>query len=167
MVDPSLLDGKFLNEAGLDHLIELLGYLEPHKHGKAFMPLVRALGIPPTSVEVVIVQDGQVYLTYRDDAHFTGHHFPGGYIFGYPDNEEFEDTANRVAQRELGVTVEVVEVIGVVNHPKTERFHDVSVLLLCRVTGGELRNGEWFSEFPPDLLTAQEMYPDYIRPYMS
>lgn len=155
-MDEALLnDEGHLNDAGLDQLIELLDHVQPGNHGKAFVPLVKRLGLVPTSVEIVLVRDGQVYLTYRDDKHFTGWHTPGGYP---SQREPYQDAVQRIAQRELGCSVEVVEIIGVVDHVDTPRFHDVSLLVLCRVTDEQPQGGEWFAERPADLLSVHAMY---------
>ena len=160
-MDQAFFDSDgYLAEPGLDLLIELLANVRPHNHGKAFVPLVKALGLVPAGVEIILVDNHQVYLTHRDDEHFTGWHTPGGYLH---QREEYADAANRVAQRELGCSVEVVRELATVSHVGTPRFHDVSILLLCKIADQEPQGGEWFAACPPDLLDVQAMYWPHIQ----
>jgi ADP-ribose pyrophosphatase YjhB (NUDIX family) len=141
-------------------VVALLRLLDPRNHGKAFVPLVRRLGLVPASVEIILVRDGQVYLTYRDDKFFTGWHTPGGYP---RQRERYQDAVQRVAQRELGCSVEIERELGFVDHVDTPRFHDISLLVLCRVTDKEPQGGQWFAERPADLLEVHAMYWPYIE----
>ncbi|MDO8467263.1 MAG: NUDIX hydrolase [bacterium] len=153
-VSPELLDGEYLNDAGTDMLLALLTKLRPGRWGRAFIPL-RSLMVT-VACELVIVERRQVLLTYREDKHFKGWHTPGTYI---EPGEDLQTTAQRCATRELGekVRVRFKGIIGAVNHPKSARFHDLSVLALCEIVEGSPTTGAWFSECPKDLI------PDHLE----
>lgn len=144
----------YLNEYGTDLLIELLGRLESGRHGKAFIPLKKAAGVP-VAVELVIVRSGKVLLTHRDDPFFKGWHTPGTYM---EQGESWQDAAQRCANKEVKTNIRVLRVLEPINHPDSPRFHDVSVLLLCEIVDGEPQAGEWFSECPADLIGVHRPY---------
>ena len=144
---------QYLNEGGTELLISLLKHLRPGNYGKAFIPLMEAAGVP-MAVELVIVRNGKVLLTYRDDAHFTGWHTPGTYLRR---GEDWQTAAQRCADKELKVPVRLVRVLDVFNHPDNPRFHDACTLLLCEADG-EPQSGEWFSSPPQDLIPVHRKY---------
>lgn len=118
----------------------------------------------PTSIELVLIRDGKVLLTRRDDEFFQGAHIPGTYL---KPGETYLEAAQRCAKKELGIDVHSVEPIGhAVNHPANNRFHDCSQLILCSFMG-EPGAGEWFAEKPDDLLAAQQEYWDIIKPHLE
>lgn len=162
-VDPILLGGDgYLNEAGQNALVTLLKRLNPRRWGKAFVPLKKL--DPSVAVELVIVRDGKVLLTWRDDKDFgKGWHTPGSYM---ETGEEWQDAAQRCADREIKAKIRVINELKPMNHPKSPRFHDVSVLLLCEMEG-EPQNGKWFSECPPDLIEVHKKFWPVIAPYLS
>lgn len=82
------------------------------------------------AVELILKhpRNGRVLLTWRKDDYWEGWHFPGTYI---APGETFEQALNRCALRELGMSVKPQGLIGVVNSPRSERFHDVTNLFLC------------------------------------
>lgn len=145
---------RYLNEYGTDLLIALLGRLQPGRHGKAFIPLKKAAGVP-VAVELVIVRGGKVLLTYRDDPFFKGWHTPGTYM---EQGESWQDAAQRCADKEVKAKIHVLRVLEPVNHPDSPRFHDVSVLLLCEIIEGEEQAGEWFAECPADLIEVHRPF---------
>jgi len=153
----------FVNDAGTDLLVALLEHL-PGRHGRAFIPLKKAAGVP-MAVELAIVRNGKVLLTYRNDAFFEGWHTPGSYM---EQGESWQDTAQRCADREVKAKIQVVQCIGpAVNHPDNPRFHDACQLLLCEIVEGEPEAGEWFSECPSDLIVAHRPYWPIIEPYLQ
>lgn len=163
LVQSEWLDERgYLNDQGKDVLVALLKNLEPGNWGKAFIPL-RSL-VVSVSIELVIVQNGKVLLTYRDDACFNGWHTPGSHI---NPRETFQAAAQRCASRELGeVKVRVVRDIGCVNHSESKRFHGCSVLVLCELVEGKPNRGEWFNECPSDLIPDHLEFWPKIIPYL-
>lgn len=118
------------------------------------------------SVELVLRHQGRVLLTFRNDRHWTGWHFPGTYI---AQGEGFFGALNRCAQRELGLDVQPKGLIGVVNHPHSPRFHDVSNLLLCDLAHPEAlghtlqTNPAWLD---PADIREKDLIPPH-RPYLA
>lgn len=154
----------FVNEAGTDKLIALLEHLQPGRHGKVFISIKKKAGGVPMAVELVIVRNGKVLLTYRDDAFFKGWHTPGSYM---EPGESWQDTAQRCADKELKVKIRVVQLIGsAVNHPDNPRFHDVSQLLLCEIVEGKPQAGKWFAQCPSDLIEVHRPHWPIIESYL-
>lgn len=149
----NLLDNEgYLNDAGQEKLVRFLDRLRPGRWGKAFIPLKKK-GVH-CAIELVIVQNGKVLLTWRDDKFFCGWHTPGTYL---EQKETWQNAAQRCADREIKARVDVIRVIDTHNHPESPRFHDVSVLLLCSIVG-EPQTGQWFSECPADLIPVHKKY---------
>jgi len=145
-----------LTEHGMDVFLRLLEKLPPGKDGRAFIPLKRR-GVH-ASVELVIIKDGKVVLTRREagDPYFQGLHTPGTYILP---GESWQDAADRCVAREIkSIKVRVIRDIAVFNNPECPRFHDASILLLCKVVEGELGKEHWFGECPPDLIRVHRKY---------
>lgn len=111
------------------------------------------------SVELILVRDGAVLLTYRKDRYtpeFTGWHFPGTYR--EPRKPLIKD-AQRCATNELGPNVRITSArgVGFFDHTDSPRFHDACWLIRCEFEG-EPHGGGWFSECPPDLIGVHQVY---------
>lgn len=149
----NLLDNDgYLNETGQEKLVWFLDHLRPGRWGKAFIPL-KKMGVH-CAIELVVIRNGKVLLTWRDDKFFTGWHTPGTYL---EQEETWQDAAQRCANREIKARVDAIRVIDTHNHPDSPRFHDVCVLLLCKMVG-EPQTGQWFSECPADLIPVHQKY---------
>jgi hypothetical protein len=120
-------------------------------------PILEALrGLAPVVVVELCVLDpcGAVLLTWRDDEHWRGWHFPGG--FKGP-GESVAEACARVAERELGAAFALDGVAGVECWP-THPFAS-PVALLCRGTlNRQPSDGRFFLEPPADLLAEQRTY---------
>lgn len=89
--------------------------------------------MPQACVELVIEHDGAVLLCRRTNEPAKGEWFwPGTRLYK---GEELEAAALRLAKRELGVTVELEELIGVYSHfwesspfPAVETQHTVNIV---------------------------------------
>lgn len=164
-------DGK-LNDDGKQVLAITLTDFLPERHGPAFEPIKRKAG-RVVAVEAVIidVEMAAVLLGWRVHEVFG----EGWHTFGtYPEEDELmTDAVKRCAKNEAGVDIEVVRQIVTKDHPYNQRFPDASVLYLCRITDGEIKNltteGEpkpndcrWFSKCPPNMLPIQEDYREHI-----
>lgn len=127
-----------------------------------FLPIMGK--VVPVAIEVVLIRDGEVYLTWRDDEFFRGWHVPGTYICP---GEAFLQTAQRCADREMsGITILDGKVIDTVNHPDSPRFHDFSVITVCPFRGEpEQQKGRWFLEWPEDLIEVHQPYKNSIDRY--
>lgn len=166
ILDPTWVEGGNLSSRGKEALAEMLLMLPQAPNrvwGPVFMPLMTR--IVPSSVEVVLIRDGAVLLTYREDQFFVGWHTPGGYIG--PREKTFEEVAKRIATNEIGCSVSAViqEPIATFLKSDNPRFTDVANLILCRVES-EPKEGRWFKEIPPDLLPLHREYWPVISKYL-
>lgn len=150
---PYLDQNSQLNLDGVDLLIRLLEKLPREQWGAAFVPL-KKMGVH-VAADVLIVKDGKALLTWRSDPYFTGWHVPGSYLF---QGEDWRNVALRCARNELGIAVELIRLLAVFNHPDSSRFHDVSVLLLCRPCTDPTKSERirWFGECPPDIIPVHK-----------
>lgn len=122
--------------------------------------------VPRLCVEVVVVEPGRgVLLTRRDIPPNEGAwHIPGGTVlFGEP----LVATVKRVALDELGLEVDVGELLGYVEYPSHyENGLDSPVGLAFRAhpvtadgAAPELpTGGEWFTALPPGLYPEQREF---------
>jgi len=122
--------------------------------------------VPRLCVEVVIKTDEGILLTYRSIAPYKNlWHIPGGTVLY---KETMEDAVKRVALEELGVEVEVVNLIGVNEYPSEEKDRGygwpVGVNYLCRIIKGVPRGSEqaslvkFFKDLPPDMVEEQKVF---------
>lgn len=121
----------------------------------------------PSCVELVLIRDGKVYLTYREDKFWKGYHVPGSYI---APGETPEQTSQRIASREVpGVLITKAEIVAAFTHPDSPRFHDTSLIVLAEFEGdpGEDVKGRWFSKRPDDLIDVHQPYWPVIEKYLK
>ena len=94
---------------------------------------------PKLTVDALIVTEGsRIVLVKRKFDPFAGYYaLPGGFVeYG----ETLEHACIREAFEETGLKVKVERLLGVYSDPNRDpRGHVVSVVFLCRPTGGELR----------------------------
>lgn len=121
------------------------------------------------SVELILrhPHNKRLLLTWRNkDDFWEGWHFPGTYI---APGETFEEALSRCALRELGMSVKPQGLIGVVNHPRSKRFHDVSNLFLCDLANPDAwshtlgNNPSWMN---PLEISEKNLIPPH-RPYLK
>ncbi len=119
--------------------------------------------VVPASIELILIQDKKIYLTYREDGWFKGWHTPGGYI---RPREGVKEGAQRIANAEaLGIKVVNTEIITGFSAVDNPRFHDVPLLVLTSFEG-EPSGGRWFEDFPPDFIEVQQRYIPAISRYL-
>lgn len=100
--------------------------------------------VPRLCVEVVLKTDKGIVLTKRSIEPFKNYwHLPGGTVlFG----ESLEDAVRGVAMEELGVEVEVIKMLGVLQFnkliAKNYKTCDFSLAYLVKIVGGTLRGSE-------------------------
>lgn len=101
--------------------------------------------VPRVCVDVLIRKSGGVLLSRRSIQPSLGSwHLPGGRVHR---SETLAHAAKRICREELGVGVEVLKVLGVVEYLRERRApgfvtHSVSTVLLVRPVAGTLR-GSW------------------------
>ena len=107
--------------------------------------------VPQPCVETLLVDNlynpQKIYLTWREDQHYHGWHFPGTFIrFG----ESFKDAIHRVVQREVNAGVYAFISADDEYSWIDSRGHTVGTVWLVQ-PDGEPTGGEWFSiTDPPD-----------------
>jgi ADP-ribose pyrophosphatase YjhB (NUDIX family) len=121
--------------------------------------------VPRLCVEIVIASaGGGVLLTRRQIPPNVGAwHIPGGTVlFG----ERLVDAVNRVARRELGIDVEVGELLGYIEYPSHyENGLDspVGLAFACAIAEGSAATrlpaeAEWFTRLPDGLYAEQAAF---------
>lgn len=104
--------------------------------------------VPRLCVDVLIKNEDGVLMTLRDIAPGKGMwHLPGGTVlFG----ETLANAAKRIAEDELGVDIEVVKILKVIEwlDPKTTIFgHSISIVILSKIKSGKIKLNEQASDF--------------------
>lgn len=161
-------DGK-LNDFGKDLLTKLLPRL-PLIHqgiwGSVFVPLTRLL--VKANVDLAVVDNGEVLMTWRDDEYFRGWHFPGGCL---GPGENLDQAVQRIAERELGLRVVVQKQIEFFNNSDNHRSHDAAFFMLCTLNPSETRVSKsswgWFRECPPDIIKVHEKNWRKVKDYLG
>ena len=107
---------------------------------------------PVLTVDAVIsdAEHGVLLIQRARDPYAGYWALPGGFV---EEGETVEQACTREAREETGLTVEPVELLGVYSHPSRDpRGHTVSVVFLCRCSGGVVQSGDdaaaarWFAE---------------------
>ncbi len=91
---------------------------------------------PKLVTDVVIPAEGGVFLIRRANEPFEGEWaLPGGFV---EVGETVEGAAVREVREETGLEVEIERLVGVYSEPERDpRGHNVSVVFLARIVGGE------------------------------
>lgn len=122
--------------------------------------------VPRLTVEVIVKdKKGAIYLTKRAIEPCKGRwHLPGGTVrFG----ERLTEAVERIADRELGITVESMENVGYIEYPSHfngEMDSPVGIVFEVRRYSGNLKpNNEaqesgWFTELPKAMHADQDEY---------
>lgn len=144
--------------------------------------------MPTPNIDLLVVNDGNVLLTWRDDKFYgTGWHIPGGCI---RIQETLDERIQKTALSEIGTKV-VYNKVPITTREsfmkrerpwledQLERSHNISLLYEAWLPEGfEIDNQgktehkagymKWFSEVPDDLLPEhQDLYVDIIRKYLG
>lgn len=95
--------------------------------------------VPRICVEIVVKNSEGVLLTKRKIPPFNGYwHIPGsGVLFG----ETLEDAIHRVAREELGVEINIIEFVKVIDWcgNKIAFGHSISLVYLVKIISGEIK----------------------------
>lgn len=107
------------------------------------------------AAEVLITRDGKDFLlTERNDKYWKGWHIPGGFMLP---KEKLEDTCERLALKELGMEVEMKEVLMIEtwkNHPYANAL---SIVCLCHPKG-EPKVGKFFTKIPISTIKEHKKF---------
>ncbi len=113
--------------------------------------------IPTVCVDLIITNsDGLYILGKRTERPAQGlWWFPGGRIFKW---ETWQDTAFRKGREELGVELEIGEIVSIENYfAEEEGYHTVNLVAHAKYSGGSIQldtshtEFKWFSEVSEDL----------------
>lgn len=111
--------------------------------------------VPAPAVEVLITKDGKDFLlTERNDKYWNGWHIPGGFLLA---KEKIEDACERLAQKELGISVEMKKVLMIEtwkNHPYANAL---SIVCICEPKG-EPGVGKFFTKIPDDTINQHKVF---------
>ncbi|MEK7525725.1 MAG: NUDIX domain-containing protein [Patescibacteria group bacterium] len=119
--------------------------------------------VPRLTVDLVIKEDRGIVLALRNLPSWNNQwHFPGGTVFY---KETIDQVCKRVAEDELGVSVELLDTLGYIEYPSEEKERGfgwtVSLAVLCKITEGEIRPSEeaskvgYFKELPEGINKEQ------------
>jgi len=105
--------------------------------------------VPVPAVEVLLTNDGADFLlTMRQDEHWNGWHVPGGYVGC---GEPLSDACRRIAQRELGIDVQLRRILHAFNWIDHPYAQTVSIVCCCS-TSQTPKRGEFFREIPSPMV---------------
>lgn len=124
--------------------------------------------VPRINVELLIFTESGLILTKRSIAPYLGQwHIPGGTIYF---GESIDQAARRVAQLELGVTIEVVQSRGYIEYPHHAERGDfgwpIGIAIEARIINGTPRGSEqgkeigYFKTIPKNTIGDQA---DFLR----
>ncbi|MGH3087351.1 MAG: NUDIX domain-containing protein [Rubrobacteraceae bacterium] len=93
---------------------------------------------PKLTVDIVIPSEGGIVLIQRKNEPFKGEWaLPGGFV---DIGETVENAAVREAKEETSLEVELSKLVGVYSDPERDpRGHNVSIVFLARIAGGEMK----------------------------
>lgn len=120
-------------------------------------PIWRALAgvVPQLAVELLITRTGRdVLLVFREDRDWHGWHVPGGFLVC---GESVDRGADRVARRELGVSVRTTALLGAFTWPDHPYAHATSLLCVCAADGAPTA-GQFFTRPPHPLVPHHEQF---------
>ncbi len=110
---------------------------------------------------IIFNEEDEILLLHREKAPEAGcWSIPGGKVELF---ENIEDAIKREVKEELGIDIEIVELVGVTNHiVEDEGMHWIAPTFLTKIVGGQVKNMEpkkhgaikWFSvENLPENIT--------------
>ncbi len=111
----------------------------------------------PVAVDCVLVENGDVLMVLRDIEPFKGYWvLPGGHV---EDRETVEEALKREMKEELGIEIEILDLVGVFSDPKRDPRGTISIAFLARPLDNNIRLNEeareyrWFGwESLPDRI---------------
>lgn len=117
--------------------------------------------LPLPAVEVIVSTNGKDFLlTKRKDKFWDGWHIPGGFLMR---KETLEKACNRVAKKEIGMTVMFKKLIGV--HVWTDHPYANSLSLICYCTAkSRLKKGRFFTKIPVNIVPHHS---EFIGKFLS
>lgn len=139
--------------AALSKLLEKIQRPQGDLPQPVFDALVKV--VPFISCELAVLNArGEILLTWRDDAYWTGWHFPGRLIrYG----ENFSHCIRTTARRELNIRIPRATFLFPMDYHKTcPRGHAVSLVFLCP-TRQKPKDGKFFARMPNDIISDHRL----------
>lgn len=151
-----------LNQAQLAHLAKLLSEADNTQiQGEVWHQLVMKYITVP--IELFVIDDqGRVFLRYRKDREFDGHHHPGTVI------NDWETKKEALMRLVAGEIIRDAGLVGVITEPEpigdfecprdeTSTRHAIALLYKCRFRG-EYKSHPGMGFFPLDDLPEDTLY---------
>ncbi|MDP4001488.1 MAG: NUDIX hydrolase [bacterium] len=122
--------------------------------------------VPRLCVEVVIQSQEGILLTLRSLPSWNNQwHLPGGTVlFG----EKLEDSVKRVAEDELGASVTVDQMIGIIEYPSEQKErgygHGIGIAYLCYLNSPDIKlnaeasEAKFFQSAPENIIQEQRYF---------
>lgn len=120
--------------------------------------------VPRLCVDLIVRTPRGVVLTLRSLPSWHGlWHMPGGTILY---RETVKEAAERVARREIGVSVKILHMLGYMEFPREEKTrgygYSISIVLLCDLIAGELfEKTDEASEIKAWAELPEQMMPEH------
>lgn len=120
--------------------------------------------VPRLCVDLVIIKDKKVFLTKRSIPPFKGlWHLPGG---GVLHKERINDAILRVAKKELGIKVKIINFLGYLEVLKDGPYrHSIALEFKCEILNGEKPNllqqandYNFFIKIPKNTVPQQKQF---------
>lgn len=127
--------------------------------------------VPRLCVEVLIKTDEGFVLSKRLIPPCVGMwHIPGGTVYF---GESLDDAVRRVSLEELGIKINILSVVGVVNYRYIykEKEHSVAVIFFCELDGYQMFQGSYQAEeidifhidnIPEDTILAHKKFLELV-----
>ncbi len=112
-------------------------------------------------VDMIITTTGKNFLlTYRKDEYWDAWHIPGGFI-GV--GETVNKVCDRIANKELGISVDVKKIQDVYVWEKPKRVNGITLICQCEPIG-EPKEGTYFTEIPTPTI---EEHVGFLEKFLS
>ncbi|HNY97515.1 MAG TPA: NUDIX domain-containing protein [Candidatus Pacearchaeota archaeon] len=142
-----------LNKKESDSILALLGKIKNPENGLP-QPIFDALAklTPFVACEIVLASPEGILLTWRDDQWWKGWHFPGGLMRF---REDFLDRIQKVAQQELGISIQKYDFLFLKNCNAADRAHVISLVFRCYAKSRP-KKGRFFKKMPSDIIEGHK-----------
>ncbi len=118
--------------------------------------------VPRAAVDVIVKTKDGIVLTKRSIEPFKGMwHIPGGTVLF---KEPIAHAINRVSQEELGVKVNIIELLGVNEYFNDGGRHTICNVYLTKIVKGEIKGShqgksfDFFKKIPNNIIPEQKTF---------
>lgn len=126
--------------------------------------------VPRICVDLLIYNNEEFLLTKRTIEPYKNFwHIPGGRVYF---GESFEETAKRIAKKELNIDIELKDQISCIEFfdLKDANYHDISIIFLATTNtrdvklNNEASEFQFFSEIPEGTIKEHK---DFLENYLN